>query len=83
MRQTPAKRKYPRDNISICLISVVCDGKKRGVDYGYCCSPFNKCPIDHGDCDSDADCLSGLKCGIDNCRMEWGFIWNSDCCYRE
>jgi hypothetical protein len=41
-----------------------------------------------GDCDSDADCKSGLKCGTDNCgKCEEGqtcgeWQWNDDCCYQ-
>lgn len=36
-----------------------------------------------GDCDGDGDCLSGLKCGKDNCPNEVtsSFDATDDCCY--
>ena len=33
------------------------------ADTSSCCSSSNKCGTDQGDCDIDADCLDGLKCG--------------------
>ena len=36
-----------------------------------------------GDCNSDSDCLDGLKCGNNNCNENSG-NWDSsdDCCYK-
>ena len=36
-----------------------------------------------GDCNSDSECLEGLKCGNSNCNANSG-SWspNSDCCYK-
>ena len=49
-----------------------------------CCNANNRCDVGEGDCDSDTDCLDGLKCGWNNCPssgvLEWD--WNDDCCYR-
>ena len=49
-----------------------------------CCTPDNKCDIDEGDCDNDADCKEGLKCGKTfNCSLKKGFDWDDtdSCCY--
>ena len=49
-----------------------------------CCTNDNKCGEAEGDCDSDSDCLDGLKCGYDNCQPAWtGMEWDEtdDCCY--
>ena len=45
---------------------------------------YNKCRENEGDCDSDEDCLQGLKCGVDNCKQKSGLEWDStdDCCYK-
>ena len=51
-----------------------------------CCNSLNnKCDVGEGDCDSDADCLDGLKCGTDNCPSTRSSDWDSsdDCCYKE
>ena len=34
-----------------------------------CCTSDNLCDVGEGDCDSDADCKQGLKCGTANCQM--------------
>ena len=52
-----------------------------------CCNEDNKCDVGEGDCDSDDDCLEGLKCGTNNClsaRWFWDEDWDSqdDCCYK-
>ena len=41
--------------------------------------------IGEGDCDSDLECRLGLRCGVNNCRIEFpanGTNWNAfdDCC---
>ena len=48
-----------------------------------CCSERNKCGEMEGDCDSDIDCLEGLKCGENNCNANSG-NWAStdDCCFK-
>ena len=50
-----------------------------------CCTPTHKCGEDDGDCDIDADCKVGLKCGEDNCSQKSDMKWDKtdDCCYRE
>ena len=56
------------------------------TDYG-CCTRDNRCGVGMGDCDDDSHCLPGLKCGQDNCwldfRIQNGFNWDfqADCCY--
>ena len=49
-----------------------------------CCTPNNKCGEGEGDCDSDAECRRGLKCGQDNCKQKSGQQWDNsdDCCYK-
>merc|ERR1711962_1570721 len=46
-----------------------------------CCSANSKCGHGEGDCDSDNECQSGLKCGKDNCRdFHSGAAAAADCC---
>ena len=49
-----------------------------------CCKPSNQCNVDEGDCDSDSDCMTGLKCGSNNCKVKTGLDWDStdDCCFK-
>ena len=49
-----------------------------------CCTEENKCGEQEGDCDSDSQCLDGLKCGDNNCTNKTGMKWDSgdDCCYK-
>ena len=44
---------------------------------------LSKDDIFTGDCDSDGDCLSGFKCGDNNCPDEItsSFDATDDCCY--
>jgi len=52
------------------------------------CSPHNQCYKGQGDCETDQDCRSGLFCGKNNCRGEFGshsakgILWvrKDDCC---
>ena len=46
-----------------------------------CCTEDNKCGEDEGDCDIDADCQDGLKCGSNNCK-NGGDEAADDCCYN-
>ena len=61
------------------------NGKSRAICNGTpnCCSEENKCGEMEGDCNSDSECLEGLKCGNSNCNANSG-SWspNSDCCYK-
>ena len=61
--------------------SRVCD--KNDDSYGDCCTETQSCDVGQGDCDSDDDCLDGLKCGENNCKsdFDWGKD-STDCCYR-
>ena len=51
-----------------------------GIDNG-CCTKAKPCVEGDGDCDSDAECLPGLKChnGLNNCP--WGGN-GDDCCVK-
>ena len=52
-----------------------------GVHKGHaCCTPGHKCWVGEGDCDKDADCQDGLKCGVDNCKIGYSNV-GYDCCY--
>ena len=44
------------------------------------CTVENLCDVYQGDCDSDADCLNGLVCGLNNCPN--GYDPEVDCCYQ-
>ena len=48
-----------------------------------CCTQTKSCDEGQGDCDSDSDCLQGLKCGRNNCNrdFDWGHE-TMDCCYK-
>ena len=50
-----------------------------------CCTKDNKCNEQEGDCDSDKDCIDGLKCGTFNCVNKSGLEWDSEdsCCYDQ
>ena len=51
-----------------------------------CCTSGRKCYEGEGDCDTDDDCMPGLRCGQDKnyCRVNTGHSWDTgdDCCYR-
>ena len=55
-----------------------------------CCTYYNKCEAGQGDCDTNNDCMDGLKCGTDNCGVSWtkfipsreGWDVYDDCCYK-
>jgi len=57
------------------------DGSRR-------CSASNPCPLKAGDCHYDEDCAGSLKCGSNNCKLEFGLFsqenkrWDlhDDCC---
>ena len=52
---------------------------------GSCCSPSNLCLAGEGDCDRDADCAVGLRCGDNNCPSDdegSTFDAKDDCCYE-
>jgi len=52
------------------------------------CSPNSPCPLKAGDCQYDEDCSGSLKCGNNNCKLEFGLFsqehkrWDlhDDCC---
>ena len=55
----------------------ICNGSPR------CCSETNKCGEMEGDCNSDFDCLDGLRCGNENCNENSGnWVPGADCCYK-
>ena len=60
-----------------CLASGTAFQKCDGHDS--CCRKDYLCGINEGDCDSDADCKQGLKCGLDNCSGP-NFDSEDDCC---
>ena len=51
-----------------------CEGEDNG-----CCTPETPCKVGEGDCDTNADCVSGL-CGSNNCGGRFDFDNNDDCC---
>ena len=58
-------------------------GKCKGPTASFsCCREDNKCGEGEGDCDLDKDCLEGLKCGKDNCKISAGFRPDYDCCIK-
>ena len=58
-------------------------GKCKGPTANFsCCREDNKCGEDEGDCDDDKDCLEGLKCGKNNCKISAGFRPDYDCCVK-
>ena len=67
-------------NITIIIDSL---GSTRCFGGDSCCTESNKCADKEGDCDIDADCVDGLKCGTNNCNIAINH-WDStdDCCYK-
>jgi len=58
------------------------DCKGTSSDFN-CCTPTMKCGQGKGDCDTDNDCETGLRCGINNCRLFYSAAHTSaDCCAR-
>ena len=55
-----------------------------GVGADDCCTVGVKCYEGEGDCDYDEDCMPGLRCGVNNCRVKSGYEWHkdTDCCYK-
>ena len=43
-----------------------------------CCTVNSPCTVGEGDCDSDDQCIGGLKCGKDNCGHDFPPL--ADCC---
>ena len=50
-------------------------------NYWTCCSSKNPCKEKEGDCDTNADCINDLTCGVHNCGPL--FPAHSDCCDNE
>ena len=50
-------------------------------NYWTCCSSKNPCKEKEGDCDTNADCINDLTCGVHNCGPL--FPAHSDCCENE
>ncbi|GAB4563475.1 MAG: hypothetical protein Tsb0020_12630 [Haliangiales bacterium] len=59
--------------------SDACEGQPGGFDY---CAPGCPCAAGHGDCDSDADCASGLVCMRDTGAI-FGYNPEVDVCMSE
>ena len=57
------------------IIVKVCNGVEFDSE---CCSKYEKCCINQGDCDSDNECSGALVCGKDNCPSP--FPSDADCC---
>ena len=66
-----------------CIKSKKCDGVP-STDAG-CCSSKYPCDLGGGDCDKDSDCKGNLRCGYNNCLIDFSSSesnWNgdADCC---
>jgi len=69
---------YQADCCAKPAVATNCDGSSSAWS---CCSANSKCGQGEGDCDSDNECQSGLKCGKDNCRdFHSGAAAAADCC---
>ena len=70
--------------LQIPCISIHFEGCRGGDE---CCSEGQKCYEGEGDCDTDDECMPGLRCGYNKnyCRIQTGHEWESgdDCCYRQ
>jgi len=69
--------------VSFMPTTTPCDDANCASGCYFCCTAKNKCSIGEGDCDHDDDCASGLVCGHNNCRSEFGWIngyGEEDCC---
>ena len=66
--------------IDTVIYLIYIPGCRGGSD---CCTKGEKCYEGEGDCDNDDECMPGLRCGVDNCRVKvspWHFA--TDCCYK-
>jgi len=55
----------------------------REIDEGRCCTSEEPCKHGEGDCDNDAECESGLKCGNNNCLQFAAYFHpKDDCCFE-
>ena len=62
-----------------CILVKDCS-RLDNIDWS-CCTSNNQCAVGQGDCDTDSDCLQGLKCGFDNCKQFNGLAHRqADCC---
>jgi len=62
-----------------CCMEVKCQGDSTNWN---CCNGSNRCSEGGGDCDEDADCQDGLKCGENNCGdFHSDALPAADCCY--
>ena len=43
------------------------------------CTPESPCGEYEGDCDTDSDCQTGLRCGQSSCRSYF-YKYKRDCC---
>ena len=45
------------------------------------CSVANPCNVNQGHCFYDGQCIGDLRCGQNNCPTEFGYDFDSNCCY--
>ena len=75
----------PGNSLSFARLNRHCNGHP--ITDMNCCSAERPCSIGEGDCDYDRDCQRGLKCGFDNCYVDfatpYGYNWEimADCCF--
>ena len=71
----------PFCNCDICRIFSDYYSGCNGTEALGCCTALKQCGVGEGNCETDADCVGQLKCGIDNCDKSL-FPDNTDCCYQ-
>ena len=45
------------------------------------CTVSNPCVISEGHCHYDGQCKGSLRCGVNNCLQEAGYVNGTNCCY--
>ena len=54
-----------------------CDADQPKNQIKECCSVFEPCAINQGDCDTNLECQGDLVCGFENCNLNGV---TADCC---
>jgi hypothetical protein len=66
--------------MDVCVLPTESSCTKSPGDWGYCSDPAcGPCPAGLGDCDTDADCVSGLSCSF-NAGEKYGLPATMDVC---
>ena len=70
--------------VLLSLFYLGCSSLVRSPFDWNCCTTGSQCGVAEGDCDTDADCKTGLVCGKNNCRnFNQQSNYFADCCIKK